>query len=660
MNRPLLILLVTLALAASAVGAIVAWGNRSVVAPDSATPLAPSARSPGDRSPEVLGASLDRSAADANRREVNALVENVDDADQGVSGWVIDPNGLPLAGVPVYLVENQLSNTRQRFLLAQQGVRLPPTVQALTDEGGRFRIGVRNPAGKTFDVCAVHEAFADERVSRIVIQEGDWSDLGALRLGPGVVVRGRVAMAGSGVPIAGAKVALRRSSTLDLVRIPGREDGHVAHTDGGGWFEIPNAPRGLADVSAEAEGFASVLRRGIDLQSGEAATIEFELQRGLGMLGSIVDPDGHPVVGARIRALSLDPKVNQTVEAFSNDGGAFTLADLHPQQFQLVVEAPGFQSLRHGPVQAGTTGLQLTLQPKGAAWVLVSDPTGSPVREFRFVPRQHFASSGQVGQVQGVAARQVGPRDLDRDRALVRGLDDGSYVFEVSARGFAKSFSAPFSVSGGAPPPTVEVVLAPGAELSGEVLAADGTPLVGATVRVRADGSAQNPMFATMLANAPQRTTDARTRTTERGRYLLRHLAPGRYQMEIDHPEFCSAVVRAIDIAGDETLSLDPTTLARGVRVGGTATYAGTPRGQLKIALRPEAEGGRSFEAITTSRGLFEFGERVPPGRYSLSAARQTTGDVFSTILDAKRSQRPVSIAAAPATLSLAIDIPAQ
>jgi hypothetical protein len=60
------------------------------------------------------------------------------------------------------------------------------------------------------------------------------------------------------------------------------------------------------------------------------------------IIGSVTDPSGASISGARVTIRNLDQNTATTVE--SNDSGNFTQSQLIPGRYELTVEKPGFKT----------------------------------------------------------------------------------------------------------------------------------------------------------------------------------------------------------------------------------------------------------------------------------------------------------------------------
>src|SRR5688500_18149388 len=166
---------------------------------------------------------------------------------------------------------------------------------------------------------------------------------------PGLI-RGTVAAAGTGAPIRGAEVRLRR----DGVAAPSTE-WRWAMTDDLGRYEIAGLPPGRYDVSAAKTGYVTLAygqrrpaesRRPVDVARGASLErIDFTLPRGGVIVARVTDRFGDPVRGLTVRPYQIGfPGGQRRLEAVAaaprnvtDDRGEVRLFGLPPGDYYLAV-----------------------------------------------------------------------------------------------------------------------------------------------------------------------------------------------------------------------------------------------------------------------------------------------------------------------------------
>jgi hypothetical protein len=226
----------------------------------------------------------------------------------------------------------------------------------------------------------------------------------------------------------------------------------------------------------------------------------------------------------------------------------------------------------------------------------------------------------------GFRPRTCPPADFVDGAVTLRDLPEGHFVLLVDADEHAMAVSDPFR--SGREPAKVKVALRRGTTVVGQVVDEAGKPVAGATVtsdEVAAPAPptpfAASPAASSGLVGVPRITRAAAT-TDERGRFELRHLAPGTYTFRAGHAEWCPAQIDAVQLGVDAVRSdLGLVSLRHGAHVVGR--FARIGRLQYELELRDAANApavGTTLRGTTWSLadGTFRFPQRVPPGRYLL------------------------------------------
>ncbi len=214
-----------------------------------------------------------------------------------------------------------------------------------------------------------------------------------VRLAPELILRG-VVRDGSGLPVAGASVGIRRRVLDQAPWSSGRaNDSEVLleverATDAEGYFELPGLTPGgrwgptcaVVSIAIEAAGFAPVERNDIAVRP-DGRALSFVLDRASELAGRVVGPDGPIegawifVLGSRVRDVRFSGMNGNTAvrDAFLNPAGsfhaesqvlrhtdadgAFSLGQLASGEHRLLVGAAGFAErevlVTHDTARAG-------------------------------------------------------------------------------------------------------------------------------------------------------------------------------------------------------------------------------------------------------------------------------------------------------------------
>lgn len=612
-------------------------------------------------------------APELDRRQVAATESGAREG-QGVRGRVLDPMRQPVAGQHVYLLESSTDDQLPMLRAIQNGMPVLPAAATVTAADGSFALGIRTADGRrAYDVRVLADDHPDTTLNGVVLQQGEWYEAGDLVLRQGTVVRGRVTIAGTQLPVPLATVQLLGSGRFDdmiAISLPGREGGISTAADASGFYTLRKAPaEGLVTLAAVAPGFARLQKAQIELQ-GTAVEVDFELEQGLQLDGVVSDAAHNPVAGARLQVWSVRAPGATPYSAFSDQNGHFSVLGLREGPHRVTVDASGFQSQRtEVQLAAGNGWLQLQLDRRAAAKVRVLGRGGVVLDRYLLSVRRYFPEGGgQIGTVVQAADRSIRPDDLHNGFATIPGLDYGTvpapggapvlfqYVFQVQAEGYAKTLSQPFSLTPGAAEPEIEMQLTSGGSFAGQVLDERGQPVVGAKVRTEPEGAAEDNLIYRMLSGmAPDKITRSNTETDATGWFRLGQLAFGDYQLRVAAAGYCDALVPGLQLLDASETRVPAVTLVRGTKVQGVAMLDGVPSGQIKIiatATGLEQDPARAAllrcETISGNDGRFALPHRLPPGHYELRAARQvgdqSNSDFFRQLQQLRSSAVPFTV----------------
>lgn len=186
------------------------------------------------------------------------------------------------------------------------------------------------------------------------------------------------------------------------------------------------------------------------------------------------------------------------------------------------------------------------------------------------------ASLGALPELQEQYVR-LGPGS---DRFEVVGLPHGILVAEVASDGFAKTFSSPIDNRLDPALPrrprwqTVDLVLASGSALRGRVLAEDGRPLAGASIRTQHNGAVPDSPLGKLLQDAlPDFHTQTIGHCDADGSFVHERPRGGR-RLPAVHSTRTPAptVVGDLAVPAGQTITLPDVVLPRGAVVEGRVT----------------------------------------------------------------------------------------
>lgn len=594
---------------------------------------------------------------------------------QGVKGRIVAPTGAPAPDCAVFLVESSTGADLFRMMqLAQKGITLPPIASSKTDEKGNFALGVEacDPA-KALEVRIVSDTYADTTYPGVRLQPNNWYDAGEIKLQAGLTLSGQVTVASTnGLPIAEAEVSIRAASgAFDVSLIPGRERGIVVKTDAGGFFRATNVPTGLHNVAAVAPGYARLVHSNVNVNEQNENRLNFELAKGMAIEGKVVDSSGNGVPRAKITAVAMSSKTPVSADAFSDDNGNFDILGLLEGPYQLTAKAEGFVDANEKPIMAGTKDLQLVVEKQGSVRLSVVGKNGQLVREYTVVVKKYFSGQAAPVNPNGPQPVNVSPqqptepsygntmipmqtvRNPKDGVALIEGLDPDTYALQINARGYAMAFSDPFTIAVDAEAPTLTVVLNEGGIIAGQVIGPGGQPVAGVTIETRPNDLDDNPFTNMFSSLIPTKVTRTQVQSSADGRFEIKLLNAGRYQLRFTHPEYVERFVKDNDVIVGQTLNLPPTILPIGSVLTGTVRVGGKPTGQVKVSVSSKSDpnaqvprtAGFQCEAYTDAEGRYVMPKRLAPGLYEVMAAQQTLPNPLLQIVQFQRSKQEISVA---------------
>ncbi|MHC4957791.1 MAG: sigma-70 family RNA polymerase sigma factor [Planctomycetota bacterium] len=397
------------------------------------------------------------------------------------------------------------------------------TNAVLTGKDGRFRVGpYARPVGRNVQAW-FHKAGYDIPNGTGTVKDEALLDLGDILCKGGDTVKGRVVDT-DGEPVSGARVWLN----------PGRG---AYLTNGDGRFETRALPPGRVRLFAE---FGNHRSR-VEAVVTDEVVDELELVlRETGMIrGRVQTPDGKPrsgiTVGAYPRlettdAVAYSKSSSQLAETDAE--GNFALGPLPDHEFEVRIGRKQPRVI----ARPGSEGLVLTLpRPGGGVTArIVSAATGKPVRSFQaqFISYKFFLPDTFHGKSYDDAEGRLG----------IELQQPGTWAVQIDAPGFAKTRTNTFPVKAGETTDLGTIRLGLGGRISGVVTDHQGQPVPFARIHF---------LTSTLDTNRDPPFTDAE------GRYEIRTVAEGVYNVFAVSPRHPLAVRRNLKVKEGETARLD-------------------------------------------------------------------------------------------------------
>ena len=240
---------------------------------------------------------------------------------------------------------------------------------ARTDAAGNY-VFERLPPGPVTIQAEPDEASAPEWVQATL--QPDRPLVQEFACAPGTVLVGTVTDASTGAPLAGARIG----------------EGWTLHkavtTDAAGRYELRGfGSPGYGEVDCDLRGFVRSIHRYPPAEV--PTTLDFALDRGLDVTGTVLDARGKPIANAYCAVVSVQPEAIVWLHARSSGDGTFTCEGLPATAIVegvLLVRGDGFGTAIWSlpPPVAGVIDVgRLTLQLPRVVQGVVLDGKGKPV-----------------------------------------------------------------------------------------------------------------------------------------------------------------------------------------------------------------------------------------------------------------------------------------
>ena len=352
------------------------------------------------------------------------------------------------------------------------------------------------------------------RKGRVVADAGDdgWAESGAvapgasapavaLSLAPPASLEGKTLNAETLRPVPRVKLTFRVAGAT-----------RVERSAPDGKYRVRGLRPGEIDVTADEPRHVPWMRDRVKLSRGETKLLDVPLTLGATLTGRVVDDSGRPVAEAKGSAgrslggvAGFLAGLRGGKPAFrTRQDGTFTAGRLAPGENQNVaVTHPEYERSVLGGVDlapGGTkAGLVFTLRRGLAIAGSVRDAEGKPIPAAEIALSQSLSVRTSRGGSRAVMNVLGGAPDAPRGKSgadgrfELRGVAPGDYTLRVKATGWATEAVDPVKVTRDGAVPPVDVVLAPGAAISGTVRRRTGGGVEGAFVLARVQGASAAP-----------------------------------------------------------------------------------------------------------------------------------------------------------------------
>jgi uncharacterized GH25 family protein len=501
------------------------------------------------------------------------------------------------------------------------------SAEAVTDEGGHWSLQMTAGLVNTLEVerkgwllVVDPEVARTQRVA--VLREGETvtKDLVLRKAGTLCgVVRGPAG------PLAGAQVS--------ALFVGSNWDQKTATADGSGRYEFAALEKGTYLVLASKDGFflegepedwwqaaqAADAAKEFKVEVGESgeAAKDLVLKAGVVVEGTVQGPDG-PLAGVRVRAGGAPES------APTGKDGAFRVVGVKPsKEVQFETAKEGYVPVSGPPVQvvadAPTAPVVLRMRRAGRVQGTVSTPDGSALRDaWVRVTQRSDGDNPWFERWRGQTAEAVPVRSDGAYEAPLPFDPSGKLCVQAGAEGFAETDALPVDLVATQESYRVDLVLSPGADLVGRVVAKGDVPIAHAEVSL-ATHQDESAGYVMMMPGGGQFPVWAVTDAD--GTFRIPHLAAAKVDLRASAHGFVAAQTTA-DLAQRAPVKIE---LAAELSIAGTVTYGdGRPVAGLEIAIPDERErtafGGilaQERHCVSDANGAFRI-PGVPEGIYAL------------------------------------------
>jgi RNA polymerase sigma-70 factor (ECF subfamily) len=530
-----------------------------------------------------------------------------------LAGRVVDEKAQPVGGTTVALFAAGDSDDGEAL------------AKATSDAEGRFRIedealerlaATRSPCA----LLATRDGFVPARAE---VRSGETVE---------IVLVTRPVVSGRLLDPSASPVAPPGRVRLNLLDAGGEERTFEAPVDAKGhWMATDLVPGRLTHVWGRAKGFAPGEQAvEIELAPSARAVIDLTVIAGERARGVVLDAvTGEPIPRAEVWAESWSFDANSfEPTAVADEHGRFELAGIEPGQMlggpedlawlRITARAEDYvgKPFDFSPARRGSDGtffVEVKIQPAPASLAgRVVWPDGSPaasvlVQSIDDQRNFHFAVSDPRGRFElerlpaGTLFVLASTRDGASDEA------GGAARAEVEIRPGMRE--------------TAELTLQPakGTSIEGRVLDLSGSPVPGCKIDVGHHFAVPNITLGLAHLEA---VTDVE------GRFRLKDLLPGRYQLSVsfssDEGRAVRPAERSLDLSAGATISAIDFVVAPAIRLSGWVEPGPRALADLSVELRSSEDGEVFDRREPAADGSFSF-DGLFPARYELALTEDSS-----------------------------------
>jgi protocatechuate 3,4-dioxygenase beta subunit len=185
----------------------------------------------------------------------------------------------------------------------------------------------------------------------------------------------------------------------------------------------------------------------------------------------------------------------------------------------------------------------------------------------------------------------------------LEGVEQGRYVVEAWAPGYAPSRSENFVVSSDHNAEHVAVKLTRGGMISGRIVDSANRPVAKALLRTRPVDWGEDEFTSSIDDIFPSHATRVETRTDANGSFTLKGLSPDDYQVLIDASGFARSSKNNLTVTEGATTPMGDVRLERGGTLVGTV-YDGTGKGVAGAGITLDSADSATPREYRTKSGI--------------------------------------------------------
>lgn len=541
-------------------------------------------------------------------------------------------------------------------------------VTTVTDSAGRFSL--EGLPERKFQLEVFAKGFATKRLKKLAV-----SDELDIELPQSGILFGHVTDLATGQPITDFKVKATwphsgsfmmplqsdRDRNLNAAELRGEDAALMAGVAAAGnLFALSGLPDDPFDVTIESSGYLPLNKRGQTAAPGTSSELESKLVRASKITGHVVDHQGQPVAGAKVRPQPANDGLStagglfpgragsSSAEVETDENGRFILGNLKGDQYDIVASHPAhLDSVGSEVLLAAGEVISDQILQLGAAGRLTGiayDAMGEPLPEGVVRLNSGDKPEDELGSfIIGEGSGRLEAVADGRGRFEIEGISPGDYNAVLSAPGSGVEGGGGIPgvlLFGGQSPKKSQPVLVSivadetvHADLSLQmtssiegVVTGAGIPVAGARVKL-------NPVSGNPFGFGP---SDSGQVTDASGHFRFDDIEPGAYKVEVMARGSGVPTYVPVTLAPGQNLVAD-VALPVG-RISGTviAQESGEPIEGVTVQLKPEKDGDAMNQQSDggTERSVTITGATAG-GSFSVSTSRSSMGTRQSQRTDA-------------------------